>query len=131
MKNFTKILLLFLLIIASNQTLKAQEDGLYYEGTINGNLKIQMYLEYTGKENIGEGMTQALYEGWYYYESQGPQNKLTLTGGHFQTTFALSEKYDGQVTGYFDLSFNAQAGLEGTWRSQNGAKTFPVVLKAK
>jgi len=132
MKNFTKILLFtFLLIIASNQILKAQSKGFYYEGTINGNLEIEMYLEYKGEDELASGMTRSLYEGWYYYKSQGESNKLTLTGMYFSAQFYLTEEYEGQVTGYFDLSPNGSGGYEGTWTAFSGDENFPVVLRKK
>jgi len=129
MKNFTKILFTFLLVIASNQILKAQDEGVYYEGTINGNLKIQMYLEHIGEQGSGGG--SSFYEGWYYYESQGKANKLSLEGMYSHSLFYITEEYNEQVTGSFELRFDGEGGYQGTWTDASGNKSFPVVLKMK
>jgi len=131
MKNFTKILFTFLLIIASNQTLKAQDEGVYYEGTINGNLEIEMYLEYKGKDELRSGMTLFIYEGWYYYKSQDKSNKLPLKGVYYSTQYYLNEGHGLQITGYFDLEPNGSGGFQGTWTAYNEDENFPVFLREK
>lgn len=127
MKKIT-FTIIFLLLITLAQLTKAQSKGQYYEGTINGNLKIQMYLEYKGEEEMG-GMTRSVYEGWYYYESQGSHKKIKLKGLYFSAQFILDEEVNGKSTGQFTL-FPADESYQGEWTSPKG-KTYPVKLKEK
>lgn len=122
-----KLFLTFLLL--SFMPILAFAQGEYLEGSISGNLKIQMYLEFVGEETLASGAKRAIYEGWYYYESQGANNKITLSGMYFSTQFYLTEEVNGQVTGYFNL-FPADESYQGEWESPNG-ETYPVILKPK
>lgn len=116
--------ILTIFFLAVLQFAQAQSTGQYYEGTINGNLKIQMYLEYKGEE-----ASRSVYEGWYYYESQGSSKKIQLKGIYFSAQFIIDESVNGKSTGQFRL-FPADEDYRGEWTGEN-AKTYPVVLKEK
>lgn len=110
----------------TKQTFIKIGNGTSWEGTINGNLKIQMYLEFVGMQPDNKIQN---FEGWYYYESQGSSNKIKLKGTAYMNTFNLEEITNGRKTG--DFSFSPSGGyFQGTWKSTNG-KTFPVKLKMK
>ncbi len=126
----TTIFTLFLMLIIplayaqSDGDSRLHSKGQYYEGTINKNLKIQMYLEYKGDEG-----NRAVYEGWYYYESQGSNNKIQLKGIYFSAQFILDKTVNGKSTGQFRF-FPADESYQGEWIGENG-KTFAVELKEK
>lgn len=125
MKYIFKVILFIFCVVP----LSTFAQGEYLEGTINGSLKIQMYLEFVGEETLASGAKRTIYEGWYYYESQGANNKITLSGMYFSTQFYLTEEVNEQVTGYFNL-FPADETYQGEWENPDG-KIYPVVLKPK
>lgn len=109
----------------TKQTFVKQEEGTYWEGYINGNLKIQMYLNFVGNE----GKIQK-FEGWYYYESQGSKHKIKLKGTSYMNVFNLKEFVNGKKTGEIKLDSSEGMWLTGQWKGANG-KTFPIKIKGK
>jgi len=98
----------------------------YWEGTINGNLKIQMFLKMIGRNDC---------EGWYYYESQGSKHKIKLKGSFDMKTFyintlTLEEFVNGKKTGDVKLESTEGIWYIGQWKGTNG-KTFPIKIKEK
>ncbi|WP_026999536.1 hypothetical protein [Eisenibacter elegans] len=109
---------------------KKADDQANYNGTINGNLKIQLKLEYKGTEAGPNGMNRDAYEGWYYYESQGKEKKIALEGEFFSGQLFLNEMVDGKITGTFTLN-SSDDGFTGEWQAPNSTKAMKVVLKEK
>lgn len=109
----------------TKQTFIKQEKGTYWEGYINGNLKIQMYLKSVGTE----GKLQK-FEGWYYYESQGSSHKIKLKGTSYMNAFNLKEFVNGKKTAEIKLDSFEGVWLTGQWKGTNG-KTFPIKIKSK
>lgn len=107
-----------------------------WEGTIAGQ-KIQMYI---GKERDagGNGRT-SLADGWYYYESQGVDNKIIIqkmsTVGNLQhegagTSISEFDK-SGKVQATFIISEVKQKSMSGTWENLKNGKKFDFTLSQK
>lgn len=89
-----------------------------YKGTIRGDLKITMSL--SGNNTLS---------GYYYYESQGPDKKIKLTGQRNGANVTLTESVNDKITGTFDLQFAADGNsASGSWIGSKGQK-LAVSLK--
>ncbi len=93
----------------------------YYTGTIGSNMKITMYLEY---------YTNGDYRGWYYYHSQGSNNKLIIRGyNDLDGAVRLSEyNKDNVLTADFKGSFKMNGEFAGKMYVYHSNKTYTFRL---
>lgn len=99
-------------------------------GTINGNLKIKMFIE-TSK---GSEPGYTAYNGWYYYVSQGPDKKIELKGeipGAGIMDGEVKEFTNGNHTGSFMIpaATDLKDGLDCQWTDVAKKKALEVSLK--
>jgi len=99
-------------------------------GTINGKLKIKMYIE-TSK---GDEPGTTAYKGWYYYESQGADKKIELKGvvpGAGIMDGEVQEFTNGKHSGSFMISAGTDLseGLNCEWTDVAKKKALSVSLK--
>lgn len=88
-----------------------------FNGNIRGDLKITLTL--SGTTDLS---------GNYYYQSQGPDKKISLTGKRNGNNITLSESVNGKVTGTFDLTLSADGkSLSGFWIGTKGQKLTVLV----
>jgi hypothetical protein len=93
----------------------------YYTGTIGSNMKITMYLEYYSNGD---------YRGWYYYHSQGSNNKLIIRGyNDLDGAVRLSEyNKDNVLTADFRGSFKMNGEFSGKMYVHHSQKTYTFKL---
>ena len=109
----------------SNEPTTAENPRLlsnsYYTGTIGNNMKITMYLEYYSNGD---------YRGWYYYHSQGSNNKLYIRGyNDLNGTVRLSEYAQGnKLTADFAGSFKMNGEFSGKMYVYHSQKTYTFKL---
>ncbi|GAB4402913.1 MAG: hypothetical protein OHK0053_27310 [Microscillaceae bacterium] len=99
------------------------------DGVMDGKIKIKMHL--SARPNPEDKKT-TLFEGYYYYLSQGKDKKIDLKGiANTMGFLPLEEVVDGKTFGKFmiDQSFNIGEGLECIWISADGKKEMQTVLK--
>lgn len=116
-------------VIANNEPVKepitAESPRLvecsYYTGTIGSNMKITMYLEYFSNGD---------YRGWYYYHSQGSNNKLYIRGyNDLDGAVRLSEyNKDNVLTADFRGSFKMNGEFSGKMYVYHSQKTYNFKL---
>ncbi|OJJ17544.1 hypothetical protein BKI52_27155 [marine bacterium AO1-C] len=99
-------------------------------GSINGKLKVKMYIE-TSK---GDDPGTTAYKGWYYYESQGPDKKIQLKGvvpGAGIMDGEVKEFTNGKHSGSFMIpsATDLSQGLDCEWTDVAKSKALPVSLK--
>lgn len=88
-----------------------------FKGNIRGDLKITLTL--SGTTDLS---------GNYFYQSQGPDKKISLTGKRNGNNITLSESVNGKVTGTFDLTLSADGkSLSGFWIGTKGQKLTVLV----
>lgn len=94
------------------------EKGNYdYQGTINGNIGIQMSIFKVGDYIIGS----------YFYNNNRIEIKVKGKAG--ATEFVLYEYNDlEEVTGIFSGTMNTIDKIEGTWSSSDGNQSYPFIL---
>jgi hypothetical protein len=117
-KNFIKPDGPLAAVLGAAEKTPANVSTFIYKGTIRGDLKITMTL--TGNNTVS---------GHYYYESQGPEKKIKLTGKRNGVNVTLTESVNDKITGTFDLLFSADgSSASGTWTGPKGQK-LAVSLK--
>ncbi|TAF64779.1 MAG: hypothetical protein EAZ55_10245 [Cytophagales bacterium] len=123
-----KLLFLWIVFLCYGWSVAKAQDATVvdYTGTINGNLAITMQLTFSPMEGYNNAYK---ITGWYYYNSQGSNKKLTVEGMWQMSNLLFSETVNGAGTGAFELKEEANGVLKGTW--SNGKSTLPVYLKAK
>jgi hypothetical protein len=111
----TRLLCLLLAFLA----LPALAARLYYTGTINGTLAVQMALAIDANTVTGR----------YFYETVGTD--IPLTGTRKGNAVTMTETVDGKTTDAFTgtLSANLRT-LTGTWTNPDGTKKLPMKLRA-
>jgi len=94
------------------------EKGYYdYKGTINNNIYIQMSIYPLGQEIVGS----------YFYEKE--KKEINLKGKAGKNEIVLYEyDFQGKNTGIFRGTMNTVDGIQGTWTSPDGKKTYPFAL---
>jgi hypothetical protein len=114
----------------SYETPKAEAPKSYeYDGVMNGKLKIKMFL--TIKPNP-EDKSITLFEGYYYYLSQGKDKKIALKGQrsiHSPMALVLNEVEGEKTFGKFMIEgFEFSEELTCTWLSADDKKQMQTVL---
>ncbi|MEO1655753.1 MAG: hypothetical protein AAFU64_19580 [Bacteroidota bacterium] len=103
-----------------------------YEGSIDAKLPIKMHLDL---EPSTENPTVLMANGYYYYESQGSDKKITLSGSLVDENSPmpgfLIEMADGKEYGRFvvDPGTDVSQGFSCTFVSADGEKELEVELK--
>ena len=120
-------MLMAALLISSTSFSEQKADFCgHYTGTIGDKLQIRMNL--CSRPGTEAGKKDRILEGSYFYVSRG--TPLSLSGSiGADGTFTLSETGDrdketGRISGML-----AENILNGTWKSVDGKKSFPVRLK--
>ena len=111
-----------------------------YVGTI-GKLRVEMRLITEPIMETQNGETYQIgirYSGYYSYTKQGRPIKLSgvynalgVGGGVAHPLIELSEETDGELTGYFDGTFNRQGVYSGTWHSEVGKRNLRFTFSPK
>ncbi|MCU0445595.1 MAG: hypothetical protein MUE85_11830 [Microscillaceae bacterium] len=101
-----------------------------FDGLMNGKIKIKMFL--TSKPNPEDKRT-ILYEGYYYYLSQGKDKKIELKGVTNVFNFLQLDEVVGEKTfGKFmiEQAFTLDEEFTCTWISADDKKQMQTVLKS-
>lgn len=80
--------------------------GSHYTGVIGNNLYITAYIQVHSNGS---------YTGWYYYNKNGANNKLELSGYKDDRGVVVLREYNnyGDQTGYFEGTFNRNGEFIG------------------
>lgn len=111
----------------------------------SGNPPVKRWFTYTGsigKYPIGASIyidespgNKVNFKGTYYYVSKGIKINLDgewYWGASHGSSISLTERSNGNITGYFSLLPEGEgyAQLTGTWNNPGGSKTLNVTLTA-
>ena len=128
MKRVCKTVLLLMLVALTLVSFKSEwgVTDITLEGKV-GKYPIVMELQMWGSGPNING-------GWYYYKSQGPNNRIDVSNdlnfdegdGYYPR---LEESVNDKVTGTFYASHWDMNTMSGTWISADGKKQFPFTLK--
>ena len=91
--------------------------GYSYNGTINGNLAIEMNIEVDEQGSVS---------GEYWYTKK--RIPIELRGSIKDGIVNLEEYSEGARTGIFSGSYQTPNLISGTWAAPDGSKTFPFTL---
>lgn len=103
-----------------------------FEGTIDNKLRVKMHLDL---EPSAENPTDLMASGYYYYESQGSDKKITLSGSLVDENSSmpgfLIEMADGKEYGRFvvDPGTDVSQGFSCIFVSADGEKELDVDLE--
>lgn len=91
-----------------------------YEGNINKNLSITLYLRKSGNQ----------LQGYYVYNKIN--TPIFLKGTVTENKISLTEKSEsGSVTGYFEGQFDDTKNISGNWENDKHTKTLPFSITEK
>lgn len=112
-----KSVFIFIFIAVEFLAQTGSNPSSYYTGVIDGNMRIQMYLNFHDSQ----------VEGNYFYETQGINITLKGQQGANSTIYEYDEnnKTTGMFKGAFHPNYNK---IEGEWKNTAGTKTYKFEL---